>query len=86
MHQSFVTTAPAPSTPPTGHSGDNNFSSITVLLRGLAESHSPALYNIKFHGEGGGEVMCVISLARHLRGVIEKFVSFSETDKSTYFK
>ena len=36
MHQSFVTTAPPPHpTPPTGNSGDNNFSSITALLKAL---------------------------------------------------
>ena len=50
MHQSFVTTAP----PPTGNSGDNDFSSIRALLKALhcggpAESISPALYKSKFH-------------------------------------
>ena len=33
MHQSFVTTASPP--PPTGNSGDNDFSSITALLKAL---------------------------------------------------
>ena len=32
MHQSFVTTAPPPRT---GNSGDNDFSSITALLKTL---------------------------------------------------
>ena len=51
MHQSFVTTTH----PPTGNSRDNMFSSMKALLKkpctaGIsAESHSPALYNSKFH-------------------------------------
>ena len=49
MHQSFVTTAPLPP-PPKSH-----------VLQGPAESHSPALYNSKFH-------RCVISQAPHLPG------------------
>ena len=40
--------------PPTGNSEDNDFSSITALLKALhcgdLLSHSPALYNSKFLG------------------------------------
>ena len=35
MHQSLVTTAPPPCPPPTGNSGDNDFSAITALLKAL---------------------------------------------------
>ena len=42
MHQSFITTAPHPHTHKQGIAG--------TMALGLAESHSPALYNNKFNG------------------------------------
>ena len=52
MHQSFVTTAPAPHL--RGIAGTTTFHhnspAKSPVLRGPAESHSPALYKSKFHG------------------------------------
>ena len=53
MHQSFVTTAPPPPQL-RGIAGTTTFHhnspAKSPVLRGPAESHSPALYKSKFHG------------------------------------
>ena len=57
MHQSFVTTAPLPPPPPPHPTGKmrgqlfiHNSPAKSPVLRGPAESHSPALHKSKFHG------------------------------------
>ena len=60
----------------TGNSGDNGFSSITVL--GPAESHSPALYNNKFNGVYMHNDWCIIHLNKDeiLDKIFVVFISF----------
>ena len=65
MHQS---PHPPSNSPPhiRGIAGDNNFSSITAVWLGSAESHSPALYNKKIHGDIN---ICVAPLSHPRRWV-----------------
>ena len=64
MHQLFVTTAP----PPTGNSGDNDFSSITALLKALYCGDLLRVIALLFIRVNSTGYIYVISQARHLPG------------------
>ena len=65
MHQSFVTTAHPPHTP-TGNSGDNDFSSITVLLKALYCGDLLRVMALLFIRVNSTGYIYVISQAQHL--------------------
>ena len=66
LHQSFVTTAPPPPHTPTGNSGDNDFSSITALLKALYCGDLLRVINLLFIRVNSTGYIYVIS--RHLPG------------------
>ena len=64
MHQSFVTTDP----PPIGNSGDNDFSSITALLKALYCGDLLRVIALLFIRVNSTGYIYIISQARHLPG------------------
>ena len=64
MHQSFVTTVP----PPTGNSGDDDFSSITALLKALYYGDLLRVIALLFIWVNSTGYIYVISQTRHLPG------------------
>ena len=71
MHQSFVTTAP----PPTGNSGNDEFSSITPLLKALYCRDLLRIKALLFIRVNSMGYIYVISQAWHLPGGTQKVIA-----------